>query len=107
VEVEMPVQLFEDDAQYQKWLAANPSGYVVNPNRSHAPRYMVLQRASCKHSSEPVHETEPGGFTERQYIKVCASDVQSLRTWVADNGRPDGTFSNECGNCKPTAERGT
>jgi hypothetical protein len=98
----MPAQTFSNDADYQKWLADNPNGFVVNTGRASSPNYMVLHRARCRHISDPVHEAEPGGFTERTYIKVAAVDIESLRDWVMTHGRPDGSFSNECSFCKPT-----
>jgi hypothetical protein len=48
-----------------------------------------------------MHESEGGGFTERDYIKVVAQDVAALLDWVAANGRPERTFSSECGHCRP------
>jgi len=97
----MPAELFDNDDEYRHWLSTNANGFVVNMWRNLSPRYMVLHRASCHTISEPTHENEPGGFTERQYSKVAARDVESLRERVPVNGRPDRTFSNECSHCRP------
>lgn len=98
----MSTYVFQTDAEYQRWLAENPSGFVVNTTCTATPSYMVLHRANCPHISDPIHEAAPGGFTERDYIKVVAVDLESLRDWTAANGRQDRTFSNECGRCRPT-----
>jgi hypothetical protein len=92
---------FENDDQYYKWLADNPAGFVLNTSRDCPPHYMVLHRASCRHISDPTHENEPGGFTERRYIKVAATYIESLRDWVAEYGRVDRSFSKACSHCKP------
>jgi hypothetical protein len=98
----MPAVVFGNDDDYQRWLAGNPYGFVLNTTRTMSPGYMVLHRASCPHISVACHESEPGGFTERQYAKVGAGDIESLRDWAASQGRPDRSFSNECSHCKPT-----
>ena len=98
----MPAQSFSNYADYRNWLAGHPDGFVVNSGRASSPNYVVLHRARCRHISVPVHEAEPGGFTERDYIKIAGDDIESLREWVMIHGRPDGSFSNECSFCKPT-----
>lgn len=75
----MPAQTFQNDADYQQWLAGHPDGFVVNTRRGSSPNYMVLHRARCRCVSDPIHEAGPGGFTERQFIKVAADDIESLR----------------------------
>jgi serine/threonine protein kinase len=97
-----PVFLPESDAQYLQWLESHRAGFVVNTQRRLSANQMVLHRARCKMIAEARPDAEPGGFVERHLIKVCADDVESLRDWVAANGRPDRTFSGECASCKPT-----
>lgn len=98
----MKVETFNSDAEYQHWLIAHPQGFVINTTRTLSPEYMVLHRAGCPHISDAKHEKSPGGFTERAYAKVAAANAEPLRDWVATHGRPDKTFSGECGRCKPT-----
>src|SRR5262245_35570576 len=78
--------VFTADIEYQLSRECHPDGYVVNTTRPESPRYMVLHRASCTYISEPLHESAPGGFTERTYRKIGAEDVESLRDWVAAHG---------------------
>ena len=98
----MTIIHFDKDEDYCKWIADNPDGFVVNTRRPYSPSYMVLHMASCKDISEPSHEKTPGGFAERQYAKVGSLDIESLRQWAKENGRDDGSFTTECGHCKPT-----
>jgi len=90
-----------DDAAYRAWLAANRDGYVLNTRRRIDPGYMVLHRAGCYSISRYADNAPEGAFTERGYIKVCASELDAMRDWVRSNGRPDGSFSKECGICRP------
>jgi len=98
----MAVLKFQSDTEYYRWLADHPNGFVVNTTHSPQPRYMMLHRALCRHISEPHRETSPGGFTERRNTKICAEDIESLRAWAAQHGRPDGSFTHECSSCTPT-----
>jgi hypothetical protein len=86
---------------YFRWLEAHPEGFVLNTIASKSPQSMVLHSATCPMISKYGKRTASGGFTERQYIKICAADIESLRTWVVRHGRPDGSFTGECGICKP------
>lgn len=94
-----------DDVAYLEWLDEHPHGFVINTARYRNPRYMVLHRATCGliKSTEGVAE---GGFTTRNYIKICSTDVDALRAWVRRHGRPDGSFSRTCGTCKPLGKGG-
>jgi len=101
---ESTVQEFaEDDASYQAWLRRHPAGYIINTPRSKPANYMVLHRASCSTIGDYNKMARPGGFTEREYIKICATDLAGLRAWVRQHGRPDGSFSSICSLCKPSA----
>jgi hypothetical protein len=88
-----------DDQAYQHWLAANPDGYVINTPRGMPASYMVLHHARCSTIRDYNQMAQQGGFTERQYVKICSPTVDDLREWVRQNGRPDGTFSSECSLC--------
>lgn len=97
----MTVLFDGDDTAYQSWLAAHPHGFVLNTRRTQVPTYMVLHRVACSSICAYTRMALPGGFTERDFIKVCAEDVEELRAWVRCHGRADGSFSNICGRCKP------
>jgi hypothetical protein len=90
-----------DDAAYLHWLAQHPRGFVINTPRGKPASYMVLHRATCASVGEYNRMARPGGFTERSYIKICAPDIESLRTWVRQHGRLDGSFSAHCSRCDP------
>ena len=75
------------------------SGFVLNARRRLVPSYMVLHRSTCPSISQSTRMARDGGFTERGYVKVCATDAQALRDWVRQHGRADGSFSKECGCC--------
>ena len=96
----MAVLFDRDDESYQRWLHANPSGYVLNVRRNLSPSYMVLHLAGCHSVKNYGGTTKPGGFTERSYMKVCAPTLSELRAWVKRNGRPSGSFSKECSLCQ-------
>jgi hypothetical protein len=83
----MTVKEFDNDDDYFQWLADNPNAFVLNTWRPSSPSYMCLHRASCRHISEPTHENGPGGFTERRYVKIGATEIESLREWAAEHGR--------------------
>jgi hypothetical protein len=97
----MPVEFNSDDEPYLAWLGAHPAGYVLNTERAHSPEYMVLHRANCPSISVLVPPARPGGFTERDYVKVCADSVADLSAWVRLHGRPSGSFSERCPRCNP------
>ena len=78
--ISVMVILFEDDeAGYLRWINEHPDGYVVNTRRWFDPDYLVLHRASC--SSIKIHRNmhdDPGGFTERNYRKLCSASLSDL-----------------------------
>ena len=89
------IEFIGDDLAYLQWLHKHPSGYVLNTERSKNPNYMVLHGAWCQYINGQGSSGKPGRFTERDYIKICSTNVQSLRGWVRDHGRPSGSFSSE------------
>lgn len=94
------IAIFDDnDIQYSAWLLAHPDGYVVNMRHGYSPSYMVLHRSHCCTISPATSVSEPGAFTERSYLKVCSTDLGSLRALAKAFGRSDGSFSAECGKC--------
>ena len=90
-----------DDTLYRQWLTDNPHGFVINTNKGISSSYMVLHKATCSMVSKYKSNTPPGAFTKRDYVKVCAGDVDSLKEWAKVHGRSDGSFSGACGICKP------
>lgn len=68
-----------DDEGYMDWLGGHPAGYVVNAERNPKPGYLKLHHASCRYISGPSRSA--GAWTERQYIKVCAADIDLLEHW--------------------------
>ena len=99
----MAVQVFEnDDVAYLGWLSKNQYGFVVNGRREFDPDYLVLHRAACaKVSAYPDMDENPGGFTERAYVKYCGESREELEKFLralSDNGQ---AFSRECSACKP------
>lgn len=62
---------------------------------------MVIHSAKCPKISHYNRMARQGGFTERSYIKICATSIEELREWTRQNGRPDGSFSRVCSKCMP------
>lgn len=94
-------EFINDDENYQQWLAEHRQGFVINTRRSKPTNYMVLHRAICPKISDYTRMAQPGGFTEREYIKICSNDLDSLRNWVGQHGRLDHSFSRTCTICQP------
>lgn len=103
----MTVEVFDKnntsptDENYRRWLIQHPDGFVINTTVRKSPDYMVLHKATCSLINPDRKRAKEGAFTQRQYIKICADDTASLRDWVKNNGRRDGSFSKECSSCKP------
>jgi hypothetical protein len=77
----MPVRTFRDnDAGYEAWLTANPSGWVVNARRLPSPSYLKLHRAECT----TISQLQAGysRWTTGDYIKVCAERRDELDDWA-------------------------
>ena len=94
------VEFRDDDAAYLDWIEANPHGFVVNTPRAMPASYMTLHRATCRSISVRRPKAGAGGFTERQYVKICALEIDDLRAWAVRHGRPDRTFTGAC-SCQP------
>jgi len=92
----MVEEFINNEKGYMKWISKNPFGFVINTTRSMSTDYMVLHRAMCQSISIPTHAAGTGGFTERQYIKICSNDIKELKEWVKEHGRTDGRFSSKC-----------
>jgi hypothetical protein len=88
------VVFIDDDASYLRWIAANPSGRVLNAARSLAV-LPTLHRATCHTiSGTPAR----GRVWTGPYIKACSDDAAALQRWSKTNiehaPRP-------CGTCAP------
>lgn len=92
----------DDDLGYLQWAGENQSGYILNTRKIPDPDYMILHRARCSTITRyPKMDINPGGFTERGYIKICADRASQISSWIKLNGRADGTVSKRCSFCKP------
>lgn len=80
----MALRRFEnDDAGYEAWLAAHPSGWVVNAGRRPSAAYLKLHEAQC-----PTISQLRAGYsrwTTGEYIKVCAEHRKELDDWAQQN----------------------
>lgn len=100
------IAIFHDsDAEYTAWLLDHPGNYVVNTRNTYSPSYMVLHRGSCATVNPSASNSEPGAFTERDYIKLCSTDLGALERLVSALGRENGSFSGECSKCAPRDEQ--
>lgn len=70
-----------NDAGYLAWIDEHADGWVINARATLDRSYLKMHRTSCLHISNP--EVDPGGWTERDYIKVCGADAASLKRWAA------------------------
>lgn len=87
----------KQEAAYFDWLQQHPHGFVLNTRAALSPAYMKLHRASCKLMTGYLGKATDGGFTERQYRKVCSDHVPAIAAWVSQHG---GELST-CYLCKP------
>jgi hypothetical protein len=95
------IEFSDKDEPYQDWLESHPEGFVLTMLRSKPPDKMYLHRATCPKIENYNQMARPGGFTKRDYIKICAFSLGSMREWVGVNGRPDGSFTSDfCYACK-------
>lgn len=84
-----------DDKGYQEWIESHPKGFVINTYRGISDQYMCLHKASCGHISN-FSSRNSGAFTEGDFMKACAIDLDRLRDWVKAHGRADGSFTGNC-----------
>lgn len=86
----------DNDAAYLAWLAAHPSGYVLNHERRPSARYLVLHRADCW-----TVTPQDGGDTRTwtsAYPKTCAATRAALTDWSEANA---GRRPSPCKTCRP------
>lgn len=99
----MAVQVFDgDDTAYLDWISKHRFGFVVNGHRALDSGYLVLHRVSCATiSGYPGMDKNPGGFTERAYVKYCAEAREELASFLGGLTGNKQPFSKECGLCNP------
>ena len=69
----------EDDRGYLDWLAAHPTGFVINTYRHPKPDYLRLHSATCR----MINGTPTNGRRwTAEYIKVCGTRSE-LESWAA------------------------
>lgn len=85
-------QFVDDDDGYRSWIAANPTGWVVNSYRTPNPGYLVLHRATCRHVSGTPHR---GDNWTVEYSKSCGGEAE-LRAWA---GTVLGAEPSLCSHC--------
>jgi hypothetical protein len=92
----VPADFMNDDDGYLAWLAAHPTGYVINCAKDPKPDYVILHRADC--SSITGTPSNGGRWTHGGYRKVCAGSKAKLDAWAWD---AVGTAPSRCGMCQP------
>lgn len=90
------MRFLDDDLAYLNWLASNPTGWVVNSNRTASSGYLVLHRSTCY----TITGTPARGstWTEGDFAKTCSTDQGALRHWCQAN---TGAQPHPCGSCHP------
>jgi hypothetical protein len=92
------ITLFEpDDAKYLKWVNEHPEGFILTSNKSLYPKFTVIHKSTCDKIKILKAPAKPGGFTERDYIKVYSTNLTDLNTWVLQK-RVNGS-SRKCSLC--------
>ena len=99
----MTVQVFDnDDVAYLDWISKNQRGFVVNGRSEFDPSYLVLHRATCATvTAYPDMDENPGGFTERAYVKYCGESREELEEFLSGLSGNKPPFSKKCGLCNP------
>lgn len=98
---EVAIEFRSNDREYFDWIENHPSGFVVNTLRSSPSSYLTLHRATCRKIVGYNKMARPGGYTERDYVKVCGPSVDVLRRWAETIGSPAGRFKVHCSLCGP------
>ncbi len=101
--VDGATEFVNNEQAYQDWLKQHPLGFVVNtyPKAENKPKMAILHKSSCGSIQRYGGNVTFGAYTEREYSKVCASDIAKLIKWAKQVGRTGEPFSGVCGLCKP------
>ncbi|HYX06132.1 MAG TPA: HNH endonuclease [Bacteroidales bacterium] len=94
----------EKDDPYLKWMDDNPSGYVINTNRNRNTTYVTLHRSGCFTIRDYINGQQKGGYTARNYIKICSNDAQELFEWAQKNRPKVKGFNSYCKKCNPNPD---
>jgi hypothetical protein len=70
-------QFIDDDPAYVRWLAENPSGWVLNAHRQAKADYLVIHRSRCWTISRSGVR-----YTSGDFLKMCGSDPENLSDWA-------------------------
>lgn len=87
------VEFVDDDPGYLAWLQQYPDGWVLNIYRGNNQSDMALHKATCSTIRPEGAACQPGDFTGKQYMKVCAADIERLQSWARQQGRRERVFS--------------
>lgn len=99
----MVLEFTDSDIAYLEWISQNSDGFILNSRRKITRRYMVLHAAHCPHVTKYKKYLPSGGFTERNYIKVCSPQRRNLLEWVRKHKTKD--FSSVCKHCIPAFDK--
>jgi hypothetical protein len=89
------IRFQDDDDGYLRWLGMHPGGLVLNCGRQPRADYLKLHRAACTFiSGVPTN----GQIWTGSYIKMCATDPQTLTAWAR---RATGATPSPCLVCRP------
>jgi hypothetical protein len=90
-----------DDAAYLLWLDHNPNGYVINTKRIIGRGTAMLHTARCTHIRAVRNSDVAGGFTQREWIKICANDSAVLIQHYATVSSAPMVTLVRCRSCTP------
>jgi 5-methylcytosine-specific restriction protein A len=100
----MSIELFNSgDQPFLAWMKQNPKGFVMNTPSAERTSYLMFHKSQCMHIAGYTRSQEPGSFTERSYVKVCAHDPADLIAWARSN-RKEVVDYKICRTCKPDIE---
>lgn len=98
------VRVFTDDQAYFEWMEGHPDGLVLNTHPRKTSRYATFHQSGCQTISGR-EDYEPGGYTEREYVKVGSADAQALKEWVhVERPRVRTEDLKRCGHCDPPVD---
>ncbi len=95
------LEFINNEIGYLNWVSSNPDGFVINTSKGKRLDYRILHSADCDYVTTLQGNAKRGGFTERNYIKICSGGVEGLRDWTRSEGEASGKFTQECARCKP------